>query len=174
MNNLPSSGDSSLSTSLRFSHVSMPGSAISVRLDGPRSMFNGSRPACGWTPIAGKVACRPCLRKLRSTAALPGRRGRKTNSGVQLFNRTTRKLHTTDYGPEFYKCYTRILAELEMRKRPCAAVAVLPQGDNTAPGPFSSSIPPQSLAQAKAGRSSPNYPRVGSSARPSAMMVKSL
>jgi len=33
--------------------------------------------------------------------------------GTQLFNRTTRQLHTTDYGQEFYERCIRILADLE-------------------------------------------------------------
>lgn len=33
--------------------------------------------------------------------------------GTQLFNRTTRQLHTTDYGQEFYERCVRILADLE-------------------------------------------------------------
>ncbi len=33
--------------------------------------------------------------------------------GTQLFNRTTRHLHTTDFGQEFYERCTRILADLE-------------------------------------------------------------
>lgn len=33
--------------------------------------------------------------------------------GTQLFNRTTRQLHTTDFGQEFYERTVRILADLE-------------------------------------------------------------
>ncbi|GAC1345659.1 MAG: LysR family transcriptional regulator [Acetobacteraceae bacterium] len=33
--------------------------------------------------------------------------------GTQLFNRTTRQLHTTDFGQEFYERCVRILADLE-------------------------------------------------------------
>ena len=57
--------------------------------------------------------------------------------GVQLFNRTTRKLHTTDYGQEFYERSIRILAELEDAEATLRSGSGVPRGRVRAVVPFS-------------------------------------
>src|SRR5918911_316684 len=55
--------------------------------------------------------------------------------GTQLFNRTTRKLRTTDYGQEFYERCVQILAELE------EAEAALRQGNAVTRGRIRAVVP---------------------------------
>ena len=48
--------------------------------------------------------------------------------GIQLLNRTTRQLSTTDYGQEFYQRSVRILADLEEAETVVRAGSVAPRG----------------------------------------------
>jgi DNA-binding transcriptional LysR family regulator len=57
--------------------------------------------------------------------------------GVQLFNRTTRKLHTTEFGQEFYERCIRILAELEDAEAALRSGSSVPRGRVRAVVPFS-------------------------------------
>ena len=55
--------------------------------------------------------------------------------GIQLFTRTTRRLHTTDYGQEFYERSVQILADLE------EAEASLSRGNATPRGSIRAVVP---------------------------------
>ncbi len=57
--------------------------------------------------------------------------------GVQLFHRTTRKLHTTDYGQEYYERCIRILTELEEADSMLRSGSGAPRGRIRAVVPFS-------------------------------------
>lgn len=57
--------------------------------------------------------------------------------GIQLFNRTTRRLALTDYGQEFYERSVRILAELEDAEAMVREANATPRGIVRAVVPFS-------------------------------------
>jgi DNA-binding transcriptional LysR family regulator len=57
--------------------------------------------------------------------------------GTQLFNRTTRRLATTDFGKEFYKRCVQILAELEDAESSVRQANTTPKGEVRAIVPFS-------------------------------------
>jgi DNA-binding transcriptional LysR family regulator len=57
--------------------------------------------------------------------------------GTQLFNRTTRRLATTDFGKEFYKRCVQILAELEDAEATVRQANTTPRGEVRAIVPFS-------------------------------------
>ncbi len=57
--------------------------------------------------------------------------------GIQLFNRTTRRLHITDYGQEFYERCARILGELEDAESTVRAGSASPHGRLRVATPFS-------------------------------------
>lgn len=57
--------------------------------------------------------------------------------GTQLFNRTTRRLATTDFGKEFYKRCIQILAELEDAESSVRQANTTPKGEVRAIVPFS-------------------------------------
>jgi DNA-binding transcriptional LysR family regulator len=57
--------------------------------------------------------------------------------GTQLFNRTTRRLATTDFGREFYKRCVQILAELEDAETAVRQANAAPKGEVRAIVPFS-------------------------------------
>lgn len=57
--------------------------------------------------------------------------------GTQLFNRTTRRLATTDFGKEFYKRCVQILAELEDAESSVRQANTTPKGEVRAVVPFS-------------------------------------
>src|SRR5262245_59656276 len=57
--------------------------------------------------------------------------------GTQLFNRTTRRLATTDFGKEFYKRCVQILAELEYAETAVRQANLAPKGEVRCVLPFS-------------------------------------
>lgn len=57
--------------------------------------------------------------------------------GTQLFNRTTRRLATTDFGREFYKRCVQILAELEDAETSVRQANAAPKGEVRVIVPFS-------------------------------------
>ncbi|HEX2216429.1 MAG TPA: LysR family transcriptional regulator [Xanthobacteraceae bacterium] len=57
--------------------------------------------------------------------------------GTQLFNRTTRRLATTDFGKEFYKRCVQILAELEDAEQEVRQANTTPKGEVRVVVPFS-------------------------------------
>ncbi len=68
-----------------------------------------------FTKVAENRGFSAAARKLRiSTSTVTKSVARlEDDLGIQLFNRTTRRLHTTDYGQAFYERCVRILADLE-------------------------------------------------------------
>jgi DNA-binding transcriptional LysR family regulator len=68
-----------------------------------------------FTKVAENRGFSAAARKLRiSTSTVTKTVARLEDElGIQLFNRTTRRLHTTDYGQTFYERCVRILADLE-------------------------------------------------------------
>ncbi len=69
-------------------------------------------------------------RELGFSPALISRRlaGLEARLGVRLVNRTTRSLHLTDEGANYYDTCTRVLAEIEEADIAMSAVRVEPQG----------------------------------------------
>jgi DNA-binding transcriptional LysR family regulator len=68
-----------------------------------------------FTKVAENRGFSAAARKLRiSTSTVTKTVARLEDElGIQLFNRTTRRLHTTDYGQTFYERCVQILADLE-------------------------------------------------------------
>ncbi|GGC59116.1 LysR family transcriptional regulator [Siccirubricoccus deserti] len=82
----------------------------------------------GFTAAAGKLGLSPSA-VTKTIARL------EDTLDTQLFNRTTRRLRTTDYGQEFYERCVRILAELE------DAEATLKRGSGVARGRIRAVVP---------------------------------
>ena len=83
-----------------------------------------------FTKVAENGGFSAAARKLRiSTSTVTKSVARlEDDLGIQLFNRTTRRLHATDYGQQFYERCVRILADLE------DAEAALQQGSSSPQG----------------------------------------